>query len=126
MKISDLKIGQIVLINPDITPCDECEGEIVFIPTDDYIDGTRSVVVRIKCGWKENHILESYESLVLERLGSDAVYGGWFVELNDIQSILFESDIYVKSTKSIGGNCKVCNEYNEYQDGPYMCYRHNH
>ena len=133
MDLKDLKLGQIVKINEDARPynsktrCSESEGEIVFLPSEGTIPNSTSLILRIKSGWKDNSILGDFSSLVYERLRLDkeGEYGGWFVDTENILQIISEPVIKA-STKAPGGNCKVCNEFNEYQDGPYICYSHTH
>lgn len=44
----------------------------------------------------------------------------WWVSPSNV-SLLAAAAV---TTHSSGGRCTVCNEYNEYQNGPFVCYSH--
>lgn len=132
MNLKDLKIGQVVEFRSGPwcfrSKTYTREGEVVFLPHEGTIPHTTSLILRAKGGWKDNHLIpESLDSLISNRLRVDDEYGGWFVSPENIEKIISEPHTIIKmTTKAKGGFCKICNDFNEYQSGPYTCYRHTH
>lgn len=133
MDINDLKVGQIVSFPRNFGPSasfsseDELiTGEIVCKEELTIYPFHNCVLLKIKGGWKTLSAVDASKNkdLVYSKLNikQDDDFGGWFLSPIYIRYVV--SDTNTASEKARGGNCNVCNEFNQYQDGPYTCYRH--
>lgn len=132
VKIQDLKLGQKVKLYSDCCPIykenqkeGDRIGEIVSLPSENLYDHIDMILIRIKGGWENSRLVDNSPNsdLIYQRLKVNNSYGGWLIPVWDIQSIVSEETVEIKS---LGGYCRICNEFNQYQSGSFNCYRCTH
>lgn len=128
-----MKRGDRVLVSGGCCPLDlgaAVEATLLFHPLEENIDGDYGRMTNALVAFDEGS--EEYDEAwaAEDHLPNDhPMYERakgkrcWWIE--DLSAIAI-SPLTNKAVKSSGGHCTICNEFNEYQDGPYVCYVHRH
>lgn len=132
VKIQDLKLGQKIKLYHDCCPIHEPNqkeedrvAEIISLPSENLYDHKNLILIRIKGGWENSPLINNSPNsdLIYQRLRPNYSYGGWHIFAGNIESIVSEETV---EPKSLGGYCRICNEFNQYQSGSFNCYRCTH
>ena len=127
MELADIKTGDTVVVHAADCPRDndgkrrDLIGVVLAHPGDDPSHSrTISVLVHfdgVQDAWLGERQFPTTHPLYSRTAGKRC----WWVNHNAVKE-----KVSTAATKASGGNCTVCNHFNEYQSGPYTCWVHTH